>query len=303
MHKPAAAEKLFREAIHKDKNNREAYQLLSTVYEMTGRYHDIEPFFWRMYELTPPEERAIQLRYWYMSQFFPMTSNDNLDRLMGFEEVATKAFPAEAVRYSRFRETEPHEPLGRAALAAFIRRSGKPREALEVLNVQEATAENEFQNVFYVKILIDLLIDLGEYDEANARFEKWPGGKEGFDYWRLKAILLEQSHGDFGGALEAYDKALIIWPGPANWRLMYRKAGCLAQSQRAEEAVEMRARAKSIEKLMENSVHERLRYILGFLDNPDHLREIADFYRKLGRDREVTAWLREAGSRIADTLK
>jgi tetratricopeptide (TPR) repeat protein len=303
LHKPAAAEKLFEEAIQQDENNREAYQLLCTVYEMTGRFHDIERFFWRTYELAPQEERAVQLRYWYMSQFFPLTANDNLDRLMGFHDAATKSQPVEAVRYMSFRDTEPNEPLGRAGLASWMRRIGKPREALEVLRVSEATAENELQNVFYVTILIDLLIDLGEYEQAEARFQNWPGENENFNYWRLKAILAEQSGRDLAAALEAYDKALEIWPGPADWRLMHRKAGCLAQSRRTQEAVAMRARAETVEKLMENSVHERLRYILGFLDNPDHLREVADFYRKLGREREGAAWLREAGSRIADTLK
>jgi hypothetical protein len=54
---------------------------------------------------------------------------------------------------------------------------------------------------------------------------------------------------------------------------------------------------------MEDSVHQRIRYVLGFLENPAYLREVADFYRKLGREREASAWLREAGSRVADTLK
>ena len=303
LHKPFTAEKLFREVIRRDENSLEAHQLLCNVFQMTGRYHLMEPWFWRTYDLSPPAERAVQLRYWYMSQFFPLTVADEMDQLMGFSAAATKSRPVELIRFSSFREAEADEPLARAALARWMERVGKLREALEVMQPDKIPVEDLPTDPFFLATLIDLLIGLGEFSQAEERFQQWPGPTDGFDYWRIKAILLEQSQGDFAAALQAYDRALEIWPGPADWRLMHRKAGCLARAKRNEEAITVRARAQAVEQLMKNEVHQRLRYILGSLDNPDYLREMADFYRKLGRTRETAAWMREAGSRIADTLE
>ena len=53
---------------------------------------------------------------------------------------------------------------------------------------------------------------------------------------------------------------------------------------------------------MANEVHKRLREILADLENPDHLREMVDFYEKLGRPREVEAWSREVARLVAEKL-
>lgn len=303
QHRPVAAEKSLRKAISLDENAGEAHQLLCKVMEMTARYHGTEPLFWRIYEMSPPELRAEKLRDWYMSQFFPQTVNDALDDQMGITAAQTGGLAIEAIRYLRFRETEPDEPLGRAALARWTLNTGKPSEALSLLDVGDDKFDNALQDPFFVATLVELLIDLGEYERADQRFRAWPGLQEGFDYWRLKALILEEVHNEFESALEAYDMALQTWPGPAEWRLMHRKAGCLARSGQREQADQMRVQADVVEKLMEDDVHQRLRHVLGFLDNADDLREVVAFYRKLGRAREATAWSQEVASRVAATLE
>ncbi len=119
QHRPVAAEASLRSAILRDENSLEAHLLLCKVLEMTARYHQTETLFWQAYDLSPAEQRPVRLREWYMSQFFPRTANDDLDRQMGFTDAETATLPVEAVRYLRFRETEPHAPLGRAALARW----------------------------------------------------------------------------------------------------------------------------------------------------------------------------------------
>ena len=303
QHRPVAAEKSLRTAISLDDNSIEAHQILCKVLEVTQRYHETEPLFWRIYELSPPEQRVARLRDWYMSQFFPQTVNEEMDVQLGIAAAPHSALPSEASRYMRFRETEPQEPLGRAALARWTQRRGQPREALSLLDVGDEQIDNEFEDPFLLSTLIDLLIELGEYERADQRFQAWPGSREGFDYWRLRAVILEEVHGDFESALKAYDEALRIWPGPAEWRLMHRKAGCLARAGQREVASAMRVQADVVEALMEDDVHQRLRFLLGSLDNPDKLKEVVAFYRKLGRTREATAWSREVARLMAASLE
>ena len=52
----------------------------------------------------------------------------------------------------------------------------------------------------------------------------------------------------------------------------------------------MRDRAATLEALMDDKVHDRLRIVLGQLDNPEVLIEVVDFYRKIGRPEEAEAW-------------
>jgi len=302
-HQPVAAERLLRKAIQLEENRLEAHLLLCKVMEMTGRHDYCEPIFWKIYELSDPADRAVRLRDWYMSQFFPLTANDYLDRQMGFTDATTGPLPTEVIRYVRFRETEPDAPLGRAALARWTRRSGKPAEALSLLDVDKASPDNELRDAFYVATWMDCLMDLGEYAAAAERLQKWPGAREGFDYWRLKAMILDEVDEDYEAALEAYDLALATWPGPTDWRLMHRRIGCLVRSGKQDAAAQSRAEAEEVTGLMKDEVHNRLRYVLGFLDNPEFLREVGDFYRKLGRSREAEAWTREAARRIANTLE
>ena len=156
------------------------------------------------------------------------------------------------------------------------RAAGRIKNCLAKLGIH--SLDNELRDPFFVATLVDLLIDLGEYRRAEEHFEKWPGAKDEFDYWRLRAIILEEARDDFEAAIVAYDAALATWPGQVDWRLMHRKAGCLAQAGKRDEAVEMRERADTVERLMDDEVHRRLRYILLNLDEVSGIKSLEPEY-------------------------
>jgi hypothetical protein len=41
---------------------------------------------------------------------------------------------------------------------------------------------------------------------------------------------------------------------------------------------------------MDDKIHDRLRVVLGQLQDPGVLTEVVDFYRKIGRPEEAAAW-------------
>ena len=167
----------------------------------------------------------------------------------------------------------------------------------------DGVGQNLNNDHFCAAAWIDSLLDLGEYERAAKLFAEWPGSTETFDYSRLNAVILEDVKNDYEAAALAYNEALGTWPGPSDWRLIHRKAGCLARMGKRDEAAKLRERAATVENLMEDGVHRRLRFVLGSLDEPNSIREIIAFYRELGRQLEVDAWSRELALRVAETLE
>jgi hypothetical protein len=102
--------------------------------------------------------------------------------------------------------------------------------------------------------------------------------------------VLQDARDDPAGAAAAYAESLAAWPGPIDWRTMNRAANCLARAGDQEGATAMRDRAATLEALMNDKVHDRLRIVLGQLDNPEVLQEVVDFYRMIGRPEEAEAW-------------
>jgi len=295
LHRPGHAERLFRHAIQLAPEPLEAHQLLWNVTRMTNRWDYAEPTFWKVYELTPEAQRAPRLRDWYMSQFFPITWNEDLDRLMGLLPPSEPASAAsESRRFFQCRDAEPKEPVVHAALARWVQQRGDPETALKVLDEAAAAIDNAVTDPFFLAVLLATLVDLGDIDRADACFQKWPPPHEGHHYWKWHAVIADEVHGDLHKALTAYNRALELWPGSLDWRLRNKRANCLARLGKKQLAEEDRSRAKAIEKLMDDEIHERLRLILGELDKPEHLHEVADFYQKLGREREAECWKREA---------
>jgi tetratricopeptide (TPR) repeat protein len=291
LHQPGAAEACFRRALDLNPNLLEANALLMRLMEMTGRHHQTESLFWRAYEQSPIESRPVLLRDWYMSQFFPTTANEVLDRLMGF--VHANEYPdrqTESRRYISFRENEPASVLGHASLALWLQQEGQPAIAWELIERTTQTLPKASQDAFFLSVSIAIAMDLGRFENAQQAFDKWPSPREGHDYWKWEAIVAEEIGRDFDRAIRAYDRALTTWPGSSDWRLRYRKVNCLLQMGRSQDAQSERALAEAIEKLMDHEVHSRLRKILGDLNNPDNLQEMADFYKALGRPREAACW-------------
>jgi tetratricopeptide (TPR) repeat protein len=291
LHQPDRAERALRRALACDPDNGEAAYLLWKLLELSGRFESSEPVFWVVHDQAPPEQKAERLRQWYMSQFFPLAVNPDLERemgLLGDEESPTVA--TELRRYRRFQEAEPDRPLPYVCEAYWLQREGDPSAALDLLDETHKKLDTADSDPFFLMTLIAVLIDLGEYQRAEGALEKWPPPFEGYDYWKWRAIIEDEFRGNGSAALAAYDKALGVWPGPVDWRLRNRKAGCLRRLGDQQAAGQEQARAKKIETLMETEVHRRVRLALGQLDAPVMLETVIEFYDQLGREREAQAW-------------
>lgn len=291
LHQPHRAERVLREVLAREPANGEAAYVLWKVLDLTGRFDSAEPAFLVVFRQAPPEQRAERLRAWYMSQFFPLTANIELERMMGLlgpDESPTTT--TELRRYRRFQQTEPDQALGYICEAYWLQREGDPRGALELLDKTGKRVDDAWTSPFFLSTLVNVLIDLGEYERAEAAFGRWPPPHEGYDYWKWQAIVQDEIRGDGPAALDSYDKALGVWPGPVEWRLRNRKAGCLRRLGRQQDAQREVARAKEIEALMEDDVQRRNRLVLGQLDAPAQLWQLRDFYDQLGREFETQAW-------------
>src|SRR5262249_20434042 len=146
-----------------------------------------------------------------------------------------------------FRNAEPDEPLGHAALAHWFLQSNDPHHALRLLTEASSKLDNELENMWFVANLVAAYYELGRFAEADETFGRWPEPKGGHEYSKWEATMLDEVRGEYAAALPAYDRALSLWPGHVDWRLRHRKAACLARLRRLDEAETERSRAKAIE--------------------------------------------------------
>jgi tetratricopeptide (TPR) repeat protein len=290
LNQPIRAESLFRRAIELDDGNYDAHFMLWKLLDMTGRSHLTETLFWRVYELSPALERPLRLREWYLSEFSPGSENAPFDRSMGFLEEAEK--PGALVDFRRLQQftlAEPESPIAGAAVARLFLRENLREKSRETLD-QIDRLDGAYSEPYYIATRIQVLLECGEFDDVEECFKRWPEPRSGFEFWKFKAIILDEIRRDNEAAVEEYDRALEVWPGRDDWQLMFRKAHCLNRLGKKREADEVRNAAARVEKLMERDVHVGVRQALGHLDDPAAIATVVDFYRKLGRTRESQAW-------------
>lgn len=287
--RPERAERLLREAIELAPESPDAYYLLWKILEQTERSHLSADVFWQLYELTPPEDRGSRLRDWYISQLYPTTANADLDRTMGFLEPGEQAsLKSQGRRLAHFKTSDPTSSVAYAALAQWFQKQGDVHYASKI--IEEALQKVETQDGFFVATRIRNLIDLGEFDQAQAAFEEWPSLREGYEYLKWRAVILDEIGGDFESAASAYEEALLVWPGPFDWRLRNRWANCLTRAGRKSDAEQVRAEARVIEEKMDAAIHAELRNALSDLTDTTQLAKVATFYEDLGCVREAKAW-------------
>ena len=289
---PAVAELAMRRALQLDPEDGDANYLMWKLLDLTRRSEEVEPFFWKVFTARPEGQRAIVLRDWYLSQFYPLTSTSELDRMMAFRiSPVDDATIVESNRLLRFRGSAPDSPLCNAAMARWFRTHGDLPFALDLLDKTPlADPSDGIWEPFFRGTLLDVLLDMGDIDRAGEEFDRWPAGDRGRDYLLARGRVLQDVRDDPAGAAAAYAESLAAWPGPIDWRTMNRAASCLARAGDQEGATAMRDRAATLEAIMDDKVHDRLRIVLGQLDNPEVLQEVVDFYRKIGRPEEAEAW-------------
>jgi thioredoxin-like negative regulator of GroEL len=291
-YEPIAASRSLERAIQLDPSALELRLLLWKLLELTGRAEEAEDTFWASYELSPDAEKPRRLREWYVSQFFPLTSTAEIDRLMGFRTTASEAGTAvEMKRFQRFRLAEPAEPVPHAALAEFFLRENEPELAFEVLDEAAGQIPQVQQtNPFILGVVVETLLELGETEPARETFERWPQPASGRRYALVKGRVLQEAAEDAGAAAEAYREALSTWPGEIDWRTMNRLAGCLARVGDTEGAA---AERQLVQQVQDRIPQDRLQALLDGLGTPDDplvADAMADFYREIGRPREADAW-------------
>lgn len=288
-----SAERALERALAIDPGDVEAHFLLWKVLNLTRRHEDAEPNFLAVLGGTPPADRGAVLRDWYFSQFYPVTSTTDLDGLMGFRATpADKATEVESRRLFGFRGADPLSPLANAAMARWFEAEEADLPfALDLLDGALAARPDEARSEpFFMETLVDVLVDLGEMDRAGREFDAWKPAETPRAYWLARARVEDEVKNDPAAAARSYERALGVWPGEIDWRTMNRAASCHARAGEAERAGELRARGAELERLFDEKIQSRLRMALVKLDNPDALREVADFYRKIGRPREAEEW-------------
>ncbi|MFM7057419.1 MAG: tetratricopeptide repeat protein, partial [Planctomycetota bacterium] len=294
LQQPDRAEQLLRRSLQLDPAPIDAHYLLWKLYELTDRYQEAEPFFRAVWDRTPKSERGERLREWYLSQFSPLASTAELDRRMGFLEGNSAGADSVVVaRLATFQRNEPNSPITLAVNAAHLIQLRDRESALPLLERTQATDEARSSD-FFLSVWLNLLLELGRLPEAQAWFEAWVGQRSGHLFERTAGRMEQTVYRRDERALQHFDRALEIWPGPMDWSLMHFRAQSLARLGRREEADQTRARARQIELLMELPVHQKLRQLLLNLNEPMTLREMENFYRVLNRSWEAEEWSRLA---------
>lgn len=290
LHRPTEAERLFRRAVELDPDNIDAHLMLWKLLAMTERFPLSAPSFWNVYDRSPASERPVLLRDWYLCEFGPGSAHAMFDLQMGFlgEEEKPSAV-TQLTRLQGFRDAEPESPLSHAALATLLFRERHLREAVEVLRdasrIETAATDSDF-----LSAQIEICVEQGRFEEAVGALDRWPEPRSGYRFWKWCGVIADEFHRDNDAALAAYSLAIDDWPGRTDWQLQSRMVHCLVRAGRREEAERLRESAKRTELLMESAVHQRLRKLLLNPSRSDAARELADFYRSLGRVREAGCW-------------
>jgi len=290
---PARAERAFRRALEIDPELTAAHQFLWVMYDQTGRSDLAEPFFRAAYEKTKGADRVYLLRDWCLTQFFPGALGSSLDQPItdaASDPKETSAPRRLALRLIRFRNAEPDAPLGYAALARWFHATKDLEFAIKTLDDGLGKMKGEEQDPFFLHTLIGIQVALGQFQEAEKAFERWPEPHEGYEYWLSRAKISHEVRNEFPEAAECYEKALATWPGPIDWLTRTRKAECLQRLGDDQHAAEERQTANQIKELLSDEAKARLWESLGLLDDPLRVYEIKNLYRKLGCAFEAEGW-------------
>lgn len=299
---PGRAERCFLEALQIEPTRLEARLLLWKLFDATNRWELGEDHFWQAYERTPPGDRAVVLRDWYLSEFGPGTATAELDRRMGIlGETEQPSAESERRRLEAFVAAEPDWPVGYAILARWFHRQGGLSQAIEQLDRAERQPDGA-SDPLVIAQRVSTSIEIGEFDEARRAFGRWPEPHEGYQFWKIQGLIADQVLRNDRQAATAFELAISTTPGKSDWLTQHRLAQCLTRLGDRERASAVRRHSKEVESLMDSPVHQQLRRALSAPNTPQTGEEMAGFYRRLGRTRESAAWLRLTGVSETDTV-
>lgn len=285
---PGAAERLLKDALRLDSGSVEANLLMWQLLDVTGRHVNSHTFFWRAYELTPTSRRGSLLRDWFLSEFYPEQLYSQMYTQMGITSVGK--IPASVNLMVQFREVEPSASFLHAAIAEHFHGAGNLKGAIDLLN-ECPDVSAAMTDPFFVSVLFETLVDLGEFQKAEHCFKEYPRPHEGYLFWRSDGMYSDYVKNDSARAVESYRKAIETPPAKFDWGLMTRLSVCLKKTGRGEEGEQVQARVEYLTRqvltLEQTSV---LRNLLMRPMRADEAAKFVDFYGKFGLDKEVSAW-------------
>lgn len=288
--RPERAEKLLMQSRQLNAESMDVHFLLWKLFDLTERFQFAEEHFWNTYDRSPDSIRTERLIEWYLSQFSTNSGNATIDRLLGFLPADQQTSDdVVAARLDSFLENEPDSTLNLTAKASFLLHL-RDREAAGKLLDQAAIRADALNDPFFLATRIAYFLDLGKLREAQSVFDRWNAPKEGYLYLKTLGRVQQLVHRQDKAALESFEQAIRIWPGPMDWSNLHFKAQSLARLGDRTGAEQTRAKAKEIELLMELDVHHQLRMAMQSLNRPESFTAFEEFYLKLGREREASAW-------------
>lgn len=288
MKKPAAAERLLKESLRLDPDSLETSLLMWQLLDVTGRHIISDVYFWRAHELSSPSQRGLLLRDWFLSEFYPEQLHAALYSQMGVSAVGQ--IPASVNLMVHFREAEPEASFLHAGLAKYYHDVGNLAGAMDLLK-ECPDVPSAMKDPFFVSVLFETLIDLGEFQKAKASFQEFPTPHEGYLYWRSEGMYHDYVQNNSEAAVVSIRKAMETAPAKFDWGLMTRLSVCLKKVGAVKDAEEMQARVDHLTRdvltveqtsLLRNLFIEPMR--------PDDAARFVDFYGKFGLEQEVSAW-------------
>src|SRR4029077_20376018 len=125
-----------------------------------------------------------------------------------------------------------------------------------------------FDEPYYVASWIALWMDLGEFEQAEELFNRWPGEHSGYEYWKWEGIICDEVRHDDQAAVAALERAGSVWPGGLAWEVLFRTAPCLEGMEDDGQAEQARRQASAAESMMEPDIQKTVRQALKHLEDP-----------------------------------
>lgn len=286
--KTQTAERLLKESLRLNKASVEANLLMWQLLDVTGRHVYSDLYFWNAYELAPANQRGGLLRDWFLSEFYPDLLYSEMYRQMGITAVGK--IPASVNLMVQFREVEPSASFLHAAIAGHFHGAGNLKGAIDLLNECPDVAA-AVSDPFFVSVLFETMIDLGEFSKAKDCFKEFPAPHEGYLFWRSEGMYFDYVLNDSSHAVESYRKALETFPAKFDWGLMTRLSVCLKKTGRITEGEQVQSRVEYLTRQVLTLEHTSLlRNLLQKTMQPEDAARFVDFYRNFGLEREVSAW-------------
>jgi tetratricopeptide (TPR) repeat protein len=286
------AESTLRELMKTDPENTECLDLLIRILCATGRAQDIEPLIWKRYELEPESTRASILATWFETQFFISSFNRSTDVSVGL--IAPNDQPTKQTTLARlvnFRTSEPDCFPVAGGVGNWFNQTADAAMTLDMMDLIIPNAPEALKDSCFVRNLVSAYFVEGQFEKAVEALSKWPEHAKGeFEYFVWVGIMAQENDRDYPKAIEAFNKAVEIWPGQADSTTFFRLANCLEQVGEAEKSKAIAQHSEKIKQLLLPETLEDLQKRTTRLQDVSSYEAMSQFYKELRRPKESGYW-------------